>query len=49
MMNWSIGAIQEFSNTIEIAPGIIVGRLQHHENEVAPAARAHNALKARFR
>tara|TARA_B100000242_G_C43054730_1_gene493333 strand:- start:4386 stop:5525 length:1140 start_codon:yes stop_codon:yes gene_type:complete len=52
MMNWSVDAIQHLANKLEIAPGIIVGRLQHHEKEVTsvrPNSKAHNALKSRYK
>ncbi len=49
MMDWSVNAIRTFADNTGIASGIIVGRLQHHEKVVFPGAKAHNALKARYK
>ena len=49
MMDWRVNTIQKFAESLSIAPGIIVGRLQHHEKEISPAAKAHNSLKARYK
>lgn len=43
--NFSIGAISTFAKSINIAPGIVVGRLQH-DNLLAPNR---NALRTRYK